>query len=348
MDAHYFSQLHNSTDNRLWINNPTAAELAMALDTGAVACTTNPAYCARLIEKEPDYLNGLIDDVLEITADAEEAAPLVYQRAAKRVMDAYLGRYQHSGGTEGFVTIQQDPRTDEDAATTIDEIRRCRALSPNYMAKIPVIPGAFDAIAYCVAENIPICLTEVFAVSQARTACELYLRVSERTGNRPPVYVTHITGIFDEYLAKVARRDRIDINPEILRDAGLAVARKEYRMFADNGFPVTMMGGGAREMRHFTGLIGANVHITINWSTVREIIDAAPPVTSTIDEHIPEEVIDELRAKFPDFRRAWDNDGLLPGEYAAWGPVQLFRNAFLAGWYRLLAQIAARKNALAR
>ncbi len=344
---HYFSILHKETDNRFWINNPTAQEIELAIGHGAIACTTNPAYCSRLLNVESDYLRNLIDATIEQVGDVDEAAMLVYQRVVQRIMRAFEPIWDRSGGTEGFVTIQLDPRIDENTARTIKAVQDNRALGRNYMAKIPVINGAIEAIEFCVFENIPICATEVFAVSQARAICERYELAAKKSGNRPPLFVTHITGIFDEYLQKLAARQEIDIDPKVLGCAGLAVARKQYRMLRDSGFDAIMMGGGAREDYHFTGLIGGKVHVTINWSTAQEIIDSGIKVAPKLDEETPAAVIAELRAKFPDFRKAYDDDGLLPGEFASYGPVQLFRNAFLKGWHLLLAEIISRKHARA-
>ena len=37
-------------------------------------------------------------------------------------------------------------------------------------------------------------------------------------------------------------------------------------------------------------------------------------------------------------------DGLSVEEFADYGPVQLFRNAFLKGWYQLLVEVASRRH----
>jgi transaldolase len=215
------------------------------------------------------------------------------------------------------------------------------------MAKIPVIQGGLEAMEACVEEDIPICATEVFSLSQAIHMCELYERSAQRTGNRPPFFVTHISGIFDEYLGKTAKREGIDIAPEVLAQAGCAIARKEYRLLKSRGYQTTLLGGGARGAHHFTEMVGGDVHVTINWSTAREIIDADTPIISRIDVETPAGVIVELREKFPDFAKAYDEDGLSVAEFADYGPVQLFRNAFLKGWYLLLAAIPSRRHALA-
>lgn len=300
-----------------------------------------------MIDREREYIDQVIDDVLKSEKNIEKAANYVYQKTSKHFMDMFMGVYKETGGKYGYVTMQSDPRIDEEADKVIADINNNRKLSPNYMAKIPVIVGSVDAFKYCIEENIPVCATEVFAISQMIYVCELYENVSKRTGNKPPFFVTHITGIFDEYLEKIVQREKIDIAPEILRQAGLAIARKEYKMMKDRGYPGILLGGGARRMEHFTGMMGGDAHVTINWSTAAEIIESPVELGDEIHKETPAEVIEELRAKLPDFKKAYDDDGLKFEEFAGYGPVQLFRNGFLKGWYLLLAEIAGRKAALA-
>ena len=248
-------------------------------------------------------------------------------------------------GGYGYVTMQDDPREDRDTEAIVRCVLSNRELGPNYMAKIPVIKGGLEAIEACVEENIPICATEVFSITQAVHMCELYRQAAQRTGNHPPFYVTHITGIFDEYLGKVVKREGIEISPVVLAQAGCAVARKEYRLLKERGYETTMLGGGARGTHHFTEMVGGDVHITINWSTAQEIIDAGTPVASRMGVETPQAVIDELSDKLVDFRKAYYENELSVDEFAGYGPVQLFRNAFLKGWYLLLAEIPARRHA---
>ncbi len=348
MSGNYFSALKNTTATRFWINNPTGAEIEAALAQGAVGCTTNPAYCSRLATEEPEYLRSLIDLAIDEEKDTEEAAIGVYKRAAKRIMDSFSGLWKESGGSAGFVTIQDDPRRDEDKERIVRESLANRSLGPNYMTKIPVIPGAMDAIDACVEADIPICATEIFALSQAERICQVYRDASRRSEKNPPIYITHISGIFDEYLGKYALRNAIQIDESVLRMAGLAIARREYELIVRMGIPTAhLMGGGARGTYHFTGLVGGQAHVTINWSTAQEIMDSGTLPESAIGMVTPSRVIDELREKFPDFRRAYDEGALPEKDFAGFGPVQLFRNMFLKGWYLLLAEVSSRKAARA-
>lgn len=156
----------------------------------------------------------------------------------------------------------------------------------------------------------------------------------------PPFYLTHITGIFDQYMAEVVKAEKIAIAPAILAQAGCLIARKEYRLVQERGYRAVLLGGGARGTHHFTEFVGGAMHITINWSTAAELIAADPPVTSRIDAPTPTEVVQELRAKVPGFRRAFDEDGMTVREFANFGPLMFFKTMFLNGYSRLLDEVA--------
>lgn len=343
----YFHQVHKQTPTRFWVNNPSGADTELAIAAGAISCTTNPAFCSKLVKSDKEYLHSVIDSVIKETRDDDEAADRVYQITSKRLIDRFRPLYDQSGGKCGFVTIQSDPRKDERPEELIDPMKRYRKLGPNFMTKIPVIAAGNKAIEAAVELNVPICATEVFAISQAICICDRYEAAAKRTGNRPPFYVTHISGIFDEYLEKVARREGIKVSPEALKQAGCAVARRQYKLLKKRGYHTTLLGGGARGTHHFTELVGGDIHITINWSTGDELIKAKTPVTSRIEAETPQSVIDELCEKFTVFRQAWSEDGLKEKEFADYGPVQLFRNAFINGYYVLLAEVVSRRHALA-
>ena len=53
MSETYFQWLRQESPSRVWINNPTAAEIELSLEQGAVACTTNPAFGGNLLSRAP-------------------------------------------------------------------------------------------------------------------------------------------------------------------------------------------------------------------------------------------------------------------------------------------------------
>ncbi len=342
MNMNFFHELHKNTPTRLWINNPTEKEMHDALAAGAIDCTTNPAYCSRLLKVENEYMRGLFKATLHTGCECAEASREVYRRSVKRLMDIFLDHHKKTGGREGFVTLQDDPTRDTQTEPVVKSMLASRALGPNFMAKIPVIDGSLQAIGACVEENIPICATEIFAISQVTALLDVYEAAARRSGNRPPMFITHITGIFDEYLAKHCKNEGIAVPSEILAQAGTAVAARELEILKGRCF--TLLGGGARNNSHFTNFIGDDAHITINWSTVEDIMKLGVSPAGFKPVKPPARVVDELKEKLPVFRLAYADDGLALADFAAYGPVQLFRNAFLKGWYELMAAVAGYMN----
>lgn len=343
MSSEYFHRVAKETPTRFWINNPTIQEIKEAIAAWAINMTSNPSYASKLLQNESGYIEGLIDAVIKETKDDDQAADLVNQRAVARALEQFLPLYEQSGGEQGYVTIQGDPRVDDNADIIIEDALRHRRLGENLMVKIPVILAGTKAMETLIAKDIPICATEVFSISQAVYFCELYKRISRESGKKPKLFVTHITGIFDEYLENIVRHKGIQIAPEVLAQAGCAVARKEYRILKERRYETTMLGGGARGTQHFTELVGGDVHITINWSTAQQLIEDDGPVVSRIDAETPKDVISELTEKLPDFRRAFYENGLSLEEFKDYGPVMLFRGMFLKGYYHLLGEIAMRR-----
>jgi len=346
MSETYFDRIVAETPTRMWVNNPSREETRLAIANHAINCTTNPAYCSKLLVSDPEWLHEVIDDIVKDEPDDNVAADLALQKTAGWVMEQFRPLYEESGGKYGYVTIQADPREDHSADLIIEAALRHRKLAPNYMAKIPVISAGINAIEALVAENIPICATEIFSIAQTTHMCEVYQDAVKKTGNRPVFFITHITGIYDEFLAGVVKSEKIDLAPEALAQAGLIVGRKEYELVKERGYDTTILLGGARHTGHFTEFVGGDIHCTINWSTAQELIDLDLPVVSRIDAPSDPAMIDELKAKIPHFYRAYVDDAIPVEQFVDYGPVVHFRNAFMAGYTRLLEEIAARRRLL--
>lgn len=332
----YLQRVHAETKTRFWVNNPTLAECDEAIAQGAYACTTNPAYCSKLFQADPAYINKVIAAVLKKERTESNVAEKVYHTIAKDLMDRFLPVYMQSGGKEGFVTIQGDPRREEDHAYILETSLQAKTLGPNYMAKIPVTEHGLKVIAAMVEHNIPICATEVFSLSQAVTAYKVYQESVKKYGNKPPIFITHITGIMDQYFKELVAKESIKISREALEMAGTVIGLCEYRMFREKGYNTTMLGGGARGLHHFTNFVGGDMHVTINWSTALELNASLSTVEPMIDQQVPDSIIDELLENLPNFKRAYEIDGMEIEEFADYGPVMLFRTQFMNGYSRLI------------
>jgi transaldolase len=343
MSTGYFHRVAKETPTKVWVNNPSALEVQEAIEAGAVCCTTNPSYISKVITQEVDYLNGVIDKIIDDVEDNNIAAERVYHVTAHRIIKAFLPIYEESEGKYGYVTIQGDPRLDKDPDLIVEEALRGRKLGPNFMAKIPVTKAGIEALERLVEKDVPLCATEIFSMSQAVHMCEVYQDAADRCGKHPPFFVTHITGIFDQLFQETVKKEHIVISPNFLEQSGCILARKEFRILKQRKYPGTMLGGGARNLSHFTEMVGGDLAVTLNWSTMEELIRVDGPVVSRIDVDVPQTMIDELCEKLPNFHRAYEEGALSVEEYEDFGPVVFFRTNFLNGYTRLLDAIADRR-----
>lgn len=348
MATDYFSRLKAESPTRVWVNNPTVEEIGLAIEQGAVGCTTNPAYGGNLLKRAPDEIRPIIAECARLSDDAAVVADLVQQRLVARIVERFRPMYDASGGREGFVSIQGAPEADTDVAHIVEEARAGHAIGPNATPKLPATGPGLEAFEVLVADGYPTIVTEVFSLAQLVDTGERYLRVTARTGNRPPFFMSPITGIFGDHLKALAARDGLAISTADMELAGVALTRECYRIVRERDYPVTLLAGGARIPLDLTGLAGASLHATINWSTFAELMADPSPFAAGIDEPIDQAALARLDETFDDVRKAMRLDGLVVEDFEAFGPVQHFRNNFIAGWNRVHEAIAAEHAGLAR
>jgi len=344
----YFARLIESTSSRVWVNNPTLEEVDLALQQGAVGCTTNPAYGGGLLKRAPGDIQPIIAAVVREIGDDELAVEETQRRLVARALPRFRPIFDQSDGQLGFVSLQGPPEADTESGPILASAERARSLGPNCVPKIPATAPGLEAFGALVADGEPTIVTEVFSLAQVVAVSERYLEITARTRRRPPFIIAPITGIFGDHIRAVAERERVPLDPSAIEWAGVAFARAAAALVAERQYPVTLLFGGARTMLDLTGLVGDGHHATINWSTFTEVLEAAPDCRSAIRDETPQDVVSALRETSDDFCKAFDVNALELREFEAFGPVQHFRSNFLAGWHSLLAAVRAERAALVR
>ena len=344
----YFHRVTSKTATRFWINNVTRKEAEVAINAGAIGCTQNPSYTWKMLntDEEKDYVLKILDSILEEEPDDNEALIKTQRELVKKIAEFFLPIYERSNGKQGFVSIQGDP-FEEDIGTLIKYARFNRESGPNIMAKIPVTEEGIKAIATLAKERIPINATEVMAVKQAIDVCEEYVETIKGLENPAPIFISHITGIYEEYLNKYVKEKNIDISKDALWISALSIAKKTYWIMKEKRYPVGFIGGGARDLHHFTDMVGAEVDITINWiGTADKLIELDLPVVQRFFEMDSYSMVDELLEKVEDYRKGYLINSITPAEYESFGPVVYFRNMFEADWEKARTFVNERRKSL--
>ena len=345
----YFMRVAHQTPTEFWINNPTRAQADLAISYGASGCTNNPSYTQKMADHptEGDYARKVLDETIR-AVETEEGIITEYQRRlVKPIAEKFMPLFQNSAGRKGFVSIQGDPIHEEDPDVIIREALENRKISPNICCKIPTTHAGLQAMEYLISKDVPLNATEIFAIRQAVVLCETYQQASRKHGKTPQLYISHIAGIYDDYLQNAVKKDAVEISHDVLWQAGLAVARKLYQIMEDRHYPGIFIAGGARGLHHFTEMVGGKVCCTINWEgTADKLLEQDPPVVYRLFNPVPQKVIDELIEKLPDFKRGYLEGGLEIEEFEDFGPVNLFRSIFIKSWNQVLDLIRERQKSL--
>ncbi|MBN2009476.1 hypothetical protein JW960_09055, partial [candidate division KSB1 bacterium] len=260
MTKGYFHRVAALTPTKMWINNVTKGEADLAIDAGAMGCTQNPSYTWKMLN-HPDYKEfsmNLLRETLKETEDDNKVECILQRKLVKAVCEKFMKVYNATNGKHGYVSIQGDPIHEEDAQVIIDEGRKNREISPNTMIKIPATEAGIKAMDVLIREKTPINATEVMGVSQAVEVCEMANKIRNEHKVNPPIYISLITGIYDEWLQKEVEKLGIEINPDILYQAGIVIAKKVYRILHDREYNVGFIGGGVRGFQHFTEMVGGD------------------------------------------------------------------------------------------
>ncbi len=350
MKQPYFLRVAAQSPTEFWINNPTREHADLAIANGASGCTNNPSYTQKMVDhpKEGPGALRILDDVIRESDNDDEVAAIFQRRLVGPIAERFMPIYTRHSGDRGFVSIQGDPIHEDDPNVVIREALENRKVSPNICCKIPTTKSGLAAMEYLVEQDVPMNATEIFGISQAIALCDTYVKASRRTGKHPKLYISHIAGIYDDHFRNVVEKERIDISPDVLWQAGIAVFRKLYTLKEERGYPGIFVAGGARGLHHFTEMVGGKVCCTINWEgTADALLEQDPPVVYRLFNPVPQKVLDELMEKLPDFRRGYLEDGLDIEEFEEFGPVRLFRSSFIKSWSRVLELIGARRTSQA-
>lgn len=337
----YFHRVHEQTPTRMWINNVSRRQADLAIAAGATGCTQNPAYTWKMLQdpEERPYVLEVLKEILKTEPDDLQALIQLQRTLIEGIAEKFLPIYEKSHGRDGYVSIQGDP-FDECRDTIIKYAHYNTKNLPNMTAKIPVVPGGLQAIRELGPEGIPINATEIMAVRQVKAVMDVYEEVREKTPRPAPMFYSVITGIFDEYLHKYVDEQKIDVSPDALWQAGMAVAKKAYWMVKEQGSALRYIGGGARGLHHFTEMVGADCIVTINYGgTADKLIQQNPPVVQRFYMPVPPTVLDELTEKIDEFRRAYYVNSITEEEFEDYGPVVLFRSSFEQAWKNALREI---------
>jgi transaldolase len=284
----------------------TSGELQQLIDEGIRGVTSNPTIFEKAIAGSNDY-----DEDLKMLVKEGISLHEIYEKLVgcdiAQTADLFKPVYDGTGGLDGYVSLEVNPKLAYDTPDTIKEARRLfRTLDkPNVMIKVPATDQGIPAIEVLIADGINVNVTLLFSVDQYAKAAEAYLNGLEKHlsagGN-----IEKLSSVASFFVSRVdtsvdAELDKLG-SSDLLGKAAIANAKVAYERFKGifSGRRWERLAGkGARVQRllwastgtknprysdtlYIDGLIGLNTVNTLPPATLDAFLDHGK-VSSTLD-----------------------------------------------------------------
>ncbi|MGC5585723.1 transaldolase [Ornithinimicrobium sp. W1665] len=305
------------------LNRPMIADgdLQGYVDRGVLGVTTNPTIFASALAEGESYS----DQMAELSGSSvDEAVFALTTQDVRDACDVLAPVHEQTGGLDGRVSIEVDPRLAKDTARTVEVARRLWSEidRPNLLIKIPATVEGLPAISQTLAEGISVNVTLIFSLDRYRGVMSAYLtgleQARERGHDLAPIhsvasfFVSRVDGEIDGRLDKIGTEDALALRGK----AGLANARLAYQAFeevfstprwqnlADDGANVQRplwASTGVKnpdypDTMYVTGLVAPHTVNTMPAKTLEATVDhgrlTGDTVTGTYEE--AQKVLDDL------------------------------------------------------
>jgi transaldolase len=302
---------------RSWLQDGTLSKL---LDLGVRGLTSNPTILANAISKGEEY-----DE--QIATLKGQGADAVYWALVLRdigdAADLTKGLFASSGGKDGFISIEVDPRLAHEEDATVEA---ALALSstldrPNVMIKVPATKAGVRAFRRIIAQGVSVNVTLIFSVPRYLEVMEAYLGGLAELAEKDPSKVSTVHSVASFFISRTdtkvdARLDTIG-REDLAGRAAIAQAKLAYQEFlhtfsspqwnalsnhsANMQRPLwastSTKNPAYPDLLYVEGLIGPNCVNTMPQATLEAYIDHGKPTASLTqgveDAH---QIVSELEA----------------------------------------------------
>ena len=346
----------------IWLDDLSRAKLAgqdrhslpyRIANDGIVGVTTNPSIFNSAISQGTEYAEGIsalrgksVDEVVRtLTTDD-----------VRNACDLFSPTFHKSGGIDGRVSIEVDPRLAHETVRTVEQGKELWAVvdRPNVLIKVPATLEGLDAITELTAEGICVNVTLIFSVDRYLRVFDAFMKGLEKRlqGRKEISKVTSVASFFvsriDSSVDSLLKAGQSPAHSALLGRAAIANAALAYEAFENLRISnrwKALENHGARiqrplwastgvkdptydDTRYVMNLIGPDTVNTMPQSTLDAVLDHGVFSGSTIadiyqDSHEVFEGLEKLGISMAKVTTDLEIDGVSKFE-AAW--VELLAN----------------------
>jgi transaldolase len=331
-------KMTQTTPTCLWNDSAAIEELTYSIEHGAVGATCNPSIAVSVLKQEMPQWKKRIEALAASCPQATEddIAWMIVEEMSANAAKLLKPVFDREHGRNGRLSIQTDPRNYRNADAMVAQAVRFSNLAPNMIVKIAATRAGIVAIEEATYRGISINATVSFTLPQAIAVAEAVERGLKRReaegleiATMGPV-CTLMVGRLDDWLKVLLDKKNLSVDPGYLEWAGVAVFKKAYKIYRERGYRLRLLSAAFRNHMHWSEFIGGDVVISPPCSWQRRYNASDIEVISRIDKPVDEKIVDTLLQKFPDFERAYTENGLTHEEFDSFGSTRRTLRGFIA------------------
>ena len=328
----------------IWNDSCAVDELEYALSFGAVGATANPTIVHDVWKKDPAHWRDRVRAIAGEHPSWTEVdlAWAIVEEMSRRGADLLVPTFQRFAGRKGRLSVQTNPTFWRSPDPMLDQALHFDTIAPNIIVKLPATAVGVRVMEEATYAGVSVNCTVSFSVAQALAAAAAIERGLERrdadglpTDRMGPV-VTIMVGRLEDWLRVQTEREGIIADPEVLPWSGVAVFKRAYGIFRERGYRAVPLAAAIRHHRHWSEFVGGECIVTLPAMWQRRFQASAVEVRPRMNEPVDPAIVAELEARFPDFRRAYDPDGLAAADFDTFPPTVRTLRQFIGSYHDLL------------
>ena len=344
----------------IWLDDISRGRLitgnlaGLARDKHVTGVTSNPTIFAHAMAKSDDYQDQLRDLALR-GIGVEEASRAITTYDIRWAADVLRPAFDASGGVDGRVSIEVDPRLAADTSKTIAEARALwwAVDRPNAYIKIPATAEGVPAIAQCLSEGISINVTLIFSLERYGEVIDAFFTGLEQAGDRDLAGITSVASFFvsrmdtevDRRLDKIGTPEAAALRGQTaIANARLAYELYEQRFSSDRW--TALAARGARPQKPLWASTSTKDASFRDTMYIEELV--APGTVNTMPEPTLHAVADHGQLRGDTIRGTYDQARKVLADMEALGisyddVMRVLETEavekFAASWHEMLASI---------
>ncbi len=333
-----------------WNDSCDLEELSEAVSNGAVGATSNPVIVSQVAGSHLDQWGPVIDQLITDYPKLSEIEIgwMLVEIIGREASKLLLPVFEQSKGRKGRLSVQVNPVFYRDPEAMISHAEKIAEIAPNIAIKAPVTSAGLAAMEEMTARGISVTATVSFTVPQALAAAEAVergLKKAHKAGistNAMSPMVVVMVGRLDDHLKRVAAREQIVVEPGYLEWAGIAVVKKLYTIFRQRGYQSRLLSAAYRNHMQWSEFVGGDLALTIPYTWWKRFDASDVPAEDRINIPVDKHIIRTLAEHFPDFNRAYEENGMNIDDFASYGSTVHTLRQFIEGYAELLSLIRGR------